>query len=87
MTIREYLEGKLVERGLFEDQAHEVMNRVIAEDANSKTGPIMGNRWQDVAEGYPPQLFAVLWISVKQHTLAWIDESKPHAWYRPLFAE
>lgn len=81
MTIEEKLVEMLYESGLFKNQAVEIVERAKANVVNES----MQNRWQDQAEGYPPQLLAVLWVSVKDHALEWIDENCPQAWFRPLF--
>lgn len=81
MTVEEKLVDMLYNQGLFRPQAVEIVEHVKADKANES----MAERWQDVADGYPDQIFAVLWISVKDHALQWIDENCPNAWFRPMF--
>jgi len=83
MSIREYLLKQLSTRGMFDSDAIAVLSRV-EEDPNLRE---MTGRWEDEQTDYPPGMMAVLWMYVKQYVLQWIDEEKPKAWFRPLFAE
>jgi len=47
----------------------------------------MQGRWSDSAEGYPPAIFILAWMSAKEKALEWIDANCPKAWYRPMFTE
>lgn len=80
MTFEDKLKAMLVERGLFDDQADEILALVKADEANKA----MRGRWQDNIEEYPPQMIVVLWISVKDAALKWIDEHCPQASFRPF---
>ena len=82
-TIEEKLKQMLIDKGLFEDMAEEIMQQVKADDINA----VMTNRWGEPVEGYPGSVLAVLWISTRDTALEWIDENLPNAWFRPLFAE
>lgn len=74
MTIEEKMKEMLLNYGLFPDHAREVM-----EKAKEGIEAMEGWRWNDIAEGYPSQFLAALWLSVKQYALAWIDENIPKA--------
>ena len=52
---------------------------------NDKANESMSDGWCDDATGYPPQLFAVLFLSASLHAIAWIDANKPKHWARPMF--
>lgn len=47
----------------------------------------MSDVWRKDAVGYPPQFAAILAVMIRLHALAWIDENKPFAWYRPMFVD
>ena len=74
-TFESKLTEMLIERGMFEQQATEVMQRVKTDKASEA----MKGRWNDDVSGYPEQLLHVAWYDVKQHALAWIDENAPQA--------
>lgn len=63
MTFEEKITQLLVENGLFDDQAKEIMELVKADQANEA----MQNRWNDDTEGYPGSVLAVLWVGVKNN--------------------
>ena len=81
MKIIEKFEAMLVENGMFPEQAKAVMQEVVTDEASAP----MSGRWTDDVDGYPPELFAVIWFSVKEHALAWIDANLPKAWFRSMF--
>ena len=81
MTIEDTIKNKLIENGLFPDQANAVVYNL------KKLDICMDGRWSEDASGYPVQLLAVLWMSAKDEAVKWIDENKPRHWARPMFAE
>jgi len=83
MTFEETLQGMLEGCGMFDNHAAEVIERVKADPVNVA----MVGRWQDDADGYSDMIFTMMWQSAKEHALAWIDENKPMAWYRPMFID
>jgi len=76
-----YLSALEFAKGIFENQADDVLVRVQADEAHEA----MLDRWGEPADNYPEQLYLVLWIAVKDVALAWIDENCPRAWFRPMF--
>lgn len=50
MTLQEKMKSMLTERGMFDDMADEVLERVKAAPENEA----MIGRWHDDIEGYPP---------------------------------
>ena len=82
MTIRKKMKALLFEHGMLEEDAENVLR--LAEDDPSMES--MKARWND-AECYPPQMFAVWWVSLKAVAVKWIDANMPQAWYRAMFAE
>lgn len=83
MTIKDKAEQMLFERGMFKEQAEEVVRRVMADPANEA----MQGRWNDDVEGYPAPLMAAIWLSVKGAALDYIVENYPKAWFRSQFEE
>jgi len=81
MTIEEKLNSMLVENGMFDSQAAAVIERVKADEANEP----MASRWKDDISDYPPQLLAVLWLTVRRIALAYIEETCPLVWFKPMF--
>lgn len=81
MTIEEKLVEMLVNDGMFDTQANQVMERV----KSNKINEAMIGCWGDATEGYPETLFMPLWASTKDHALEWIDENLPQAFFRPMF--
>lgn len=71
MTIEQTITQMLIKRGLWPAEAQEI----IAELKATETG--LDDRWEDYAEGYPPQMMAVLWTAAKHQALAWIDKTCP----------
>jgi hypothetical protein len=83
MTFRDKAKQMLTERGMFDNQAEAVMDRVIAAPENKA----MQGRWNDDTSGYPPPMVNVLWFTVKRHALEYIEETCPEAWFKPMFEE
>lgn len=83
MNFREEALEMLTSRGMFDDQAAAVMERVMADKANE---PMKG-RWHDDVSNYPGPMLNILWLTVKRHAAEYIAETCPHAWFRPLFDE
>jgi hypothetical protein len=81
MTYKKKLTDMLLERGMFKDQAAQVMTAVIADPANEA----MAGRWNDEVDAYPDVILKLAWINTRLHALAWIDTNAPGAWYRPMF--
>ena len=80
MTIRQMLEDKLVNHGLWPDEAKKVMEAVAAHPASES----MQGRWDSESDGYPAQLIPVLWIGVKTRAVEWIDVNKPKHFARAI---
>ena len=79
MTIEEKLKSMLTERGMFENQAEEVLAEL------KKSKDCMATRWTDGIEGYPSQLLNVLWIVTKRLSSEHIEKHCPQAWFKPMF--
>ena len=71
-----------VERGMFEEQAKEVVELTIpkidAQDDYKTT-------WDRPANEYPDSLYAVMFLYVKETAKKWIEQNIPQAWFKPMF--
>lgn len=83
MKIREKAVEALVQNGMFEDQAAEIIEMYL----KSSLGKMVRERFDDEESDYPPELFVAVWFGIKKIALQWIDEKKPKHWARPIFAE
>lgn len=81
MTWLQWAIARLVDRGMFEDQAKLVMDAVMANPSNEA----MRNRWNTAVDNYPTQMQAVCWMSIAAEALEWIDKNCPNAWFRGMF--
>lgn len=87
MTTRQKIESVLSEMGIFESTASQIMDYAIplidAEMAADKTGRIT---WDLPADGYPPELYAALFVThINRHVLSWAESNMPLAWWQPMF--
>jgi len=83
LSSREYLEYMLINMGLFESQAKEIIALAIPEiDKGSQDYKIS---WNSPASGYPEMLYGVWFQTVKIVALPWIVKNCPNAWFRPMF--
>lgn len=83
MTLREWAIKNLVDKGLFEDQAMEIMKFAKFHPALEE----VQSRWDDDISGYQESLLEAIWEPIRHMALEWIKVYKPTAWYRPLFEE
>lgn len=81
MTIRQWAEKYCFENGMFEKDAKAVVEMAIADKENEA----MERRWDEPIDGYPPQLLAVLTMSINQAAIKHIEENCPQAWYKAMF--
>jgi hypothetical protein len=83
-TFKEKLIKLGEENGLGQREAEQIVEAMITED--NERCKTMAGRWDDDADGYPPQMIAVLWMSFKFTADKWLAEHKPKHWARPMFA-
>ncbi|MFT7614325.1 MAG: hypothetical protein ACI9J3_003307 [Parvicellaceae bacterium] len=82
-TVRGKLEEMLIERGMFDTQAEAVMDLAIP-----KMDDVVENynfTWDTDSNEYPQVIYNVLFSTVKETALEWINTNKPQAWYKPMF--
>lgn len=80
-TVRQVMKDMLVNNGMFEEQADEVM-KVAERDIDS-----MNENWGKEADSYPKVIITLTQSHVKRITLKWINENAPEAWFKPLFEQ
>jgi len=83
MTIQGKLEKMLMENGMFESQAKEVMNL-----AKPNIEKLVENYHLDLnqnSDEYPNAIYSVLFLAIKPIALEWIEKNIPLAWYKPMF--
>ncbi len=99
MTTKERLIGNLIDCGMFQSQAEQIIELAIpvlnkqAHEINGFHGvtfepknPYQIN-WDAPSFHYPDGLYAVWFMSIKPIALKWIDENKPQAWFRDMFVD
>jgi len=83
MTVKNKLINMLVNNGMFEQQATEVIElsmpelNELADDYNIK--------FESPSNQYPDLMYNLWYVSIKPIALKWIDDNKPMAWYREMF--
>ncbi len=99
MTTKNRLIGNLIDCGMHQSQAEQVIELAIpvldkqAHEINGFHGvtfepknPYQIN-WDAPSFHYPDGLYAVWFMSIKPIALKWIDENKPQAWFREMFVD
>ena len=80
MTLKETLKDLGLKNGLTESQADSVLKQMAAEDDG-----LITDRWNDTADGYPPQLMAVLWMVFKRNAKQWLLKNCPQHFALTMF--
>ena len=84
MTVREKLESMLVANGMFENQAKEVIDLSIPKLNELADGYTI--TFESPSKQYPDMIYNLWFITIKPIALKWIDDNKPMAWFREMFA-
>lgn len=82
-TVRGKLELMLMNLGMFDSQAREVLDLSIPKMDKIVKGYNMS--WDDSEGAYPEAIYTVLFMTVKVEALDWIINNKPQAWFKPMF--
>ncbi len=82
MTTKEKLIDMCVSRGMFETDAVKVVESAVSEIDSFGD---YRTTWDRPAEEYPPTLYAVMFLTVQEHAIKYIDEHYPRAWFREVF--
>lgn len=83
MTVQQKLEKMLIDNGMFDTQAKEVMKLAIP-DLNALVDDYQISFNSD-ASSYPNVIYNVLFKAIKPIALKWIEDNIPLAWYKPMF--
>lgn len=79
MTWREWMTKYLVDRGLWPQEAQEVITYTLA--YNESISAILNSPH----DGYPPQMDAVVAMCLNTASVEWIDANKPKHFARQMF--
>lgn len=83
MNVRQRLENDLVNMGMFDSQAQEVMELAIPE--LNKTIEDYNISFNSDSYDYPEVIYKVLMMQIKPIGLKWVEENKPEAWFKEMF--
>lgn len=84
MTTKQKFIDMLVQRGMFESQAEQVMEKAMP--VIDSTVENYRFTWDRPASEYPEQLYPMIFsTTIKPIALAWIEENKPMAWFKAIF--
>lgn len=83
MTTKEQLIRMCFENGMFECDAKQVVELAIP-DIDSLVSDYQIT-WDSPVNDYPKQLYAIWFMTVKEHAVKWIDSNIPQAWFRAAF--
>ena len=83
MSIRDWMQKQLVDRGLYDTEANEVIRFAIEDGALQGLKERVG----DDIEGYPAQLLSVVSSSIMRSAHDWLKENKPLHWALPMFRD
>jgi len=82
-TIKGKLSKMLMQNGMTETQANEVL--VIAIPKMNDIVEDYNIDFNDSSDTYPKAIYTVLFMTVKQTALEWIEKNIPMAWFKPMF--
>lgn len=83
MTVKNQLIEMLIERGMFESQARDLMEASIPE--LNKMVDDYEVQWDRPSAGYPKAIIGALFVCLKPLALEWIEANCPQAWFKPMF--
>lgn len=84
-TTQKKLEEMLFQRGIFEKQAHEIM-----EYAKPKLDGIIDNyniSWNRPADEYPESIYGTLFMFLRPIVAEWAEKNMLEAWWVPMFRD
>ena len=79
MSFYNYYLDELTKRGLFKEQAEQILERCIQKKDS------MQDRWDEPIDSYPRSVLTTIWLNIKDEALDFIKETCPEAWFRPIF--
>jgi len=82
LTTQEKFQKMLYDYGLFEDQAHEVVEYV--KPFITTTGGYKIT-WDRPADEYPEVVYGAVFIFMAPYVIEWAGKNCPDAWWIPMF--
>ena len=83
MTVREKLESMLVAKGMFENNAKEVIELSIPK--LNELDDDYTITFESPSNQYPDMIYNSWYMTIQPIALKWIDDNKPMAWFREMF--
>jgi len=83
MTTKERFKQFLIDRGMFDSQADEVIE-IFIKQVDYLNGSYQIT-WDRPSTEYPDAFYAVHIGALKEVALSWINENIPLAWFKDLF--
>lgn len=83
MTIENALKKKLIDHGLWEEEANAVLEAAKADLINES----MNGRWTDDEEGYPSTILVAIWFNIKSIAVDWLRANKPNHLALSMFGD
>ena len=82
MRFIEELEAVLVNNGLGDSQAQDVLEKFVAQ-AEDDTKKVLSSSKDN--RDYPLMVYSLVWGDVKRFVLLWAKDNCPMAWWLPMF--
>lgn len=81
MTIEQELKNMLMNNAVPSSHTDAIINKA----KETESFELMEGRWGDSSGYYNQQFKDLVWSSLRQVALEYIDENIPKAWFRPAF--
>lgn len=79
MNFYDFFTKQLTSLGMFPNQAKDVMTITMERHSEMK------GRWDEDITSYPQQLQNIIWLSIEDIALEYIEKNVPEAWFKPIF--
>lgn len=83
MTVRDKLIDYLVKRGMFPEDANEIL--LVFDLTQKEMLPDYHITYSSPCDDYPDAVYLVWSLELNRLALQWIDANCPRAWYRMMF--
>lgn len=83
MTIEDTLKKKLIDHGLWEEEADAIFEIARADPVNEP----MKDRWTDDEGDYPSTMLVALWLSIEPIAVDWLKANKQNHWALSMFRD
>jgi hypothetical protein len=82
MRFIEELKGMLLNNGLADSQAQDILEKFVAQAENDTKKVLSSSK--DKGD-YPLMVYSLVWVDVKRFVLLWARDNCPMAWWLPVF--